>query len=260
MYTKGATEKQPASEAYSNADSYSCISLTAEQPYKEQEELKGRKGVRHPSQVSGKSTQGCIQLLCSTHRTVRESCAFVLLETWLNSSVPDSAIELEWLACFIADRALVEGGTTSGKGFHVYVNVAWCANAVGNTVSKHSSLLLEVTILKCRPFSLLREFMAILLVAVYITCNSKINKKSKALSKPSYSSVRSRHPTQKLSLSWLGISIILTQTQFSKLHQHINFPTQRNNTHDDVYASHPKEPTRSFSFPTLVPLTIFLSC
>lgn len=96
-------------------------------------------------------------------------------------------------------QSQVSGQCTQGcYSFHCVgqsqvILVAWCSNAVGNSVRRYCSLLLEVTILKCRRFNLLREFTAIVLVAVYITCNSK-NKRSKALSKLSNSSVNSRQP------------------------------------------------------------------
>ncbi len=41
-----------------------------------------------------------IRLLRSTQRTVRDCCAFVFMETWLNNSVPDCAIQLDQLTCY----------------------------------------------------------------------------------------------------------------------------------------------------------------
>ncbi len=67
-----------------------------------------------------------IRLLRSTQRTVRDCCAFVFTETWLNNSVPDSAIQLDQLTCYRVDRALVEGGKTRGGGLCVYINDAGC--------------------------------------------------------------------------------------------------------------------------------------
>ncbi len=96
-----------------------------------------------------------IRLLRSTQRTVRDCCVFVFTETWLNNSVPDCAIQLEQLTCYRADRALVEGGKTRGGGLCVYINDAWCRNAV--VVCKHCSPLVEFMIIKCRPFYLPRN-------------------------------------------------------------------------------------------------------
>ncbi len=63
-----------------------------------------------------------IRLLRSTQRTVRDCCVFVFMETWLNNSVPDCAIQLDQLTCYRADRALVEGGKSRGGGLCVYIN------------------------------------------------------------------------------------------------------------------------------------------
>jgi len=53
-----------------------------------------------------------IRLLRSTQRTVRDCCVVVFTETWLSNSVPDGAIHLDQLTCYLADRALVAGGKT----------------------------------------------------------------------------------------------------------------------------------------------------
>ncbi len=48
----------------------------------------------------------------------------------------------------------------------MYINKEWCNNAA--VLSKHCSSLVEFMVVKCRPFYLLREFTAIVIVAVYI--------------------------------------------------------------------------------------------
>lgn len=106
-----------------------------------------------------------IHLLRSTQQT-ELCCVSVFTETWLNNSIPDSAIQLDRLTCYRADRALTEGGKTRGGGVCVYIRDAWCQDAV--LVCRHCSPLVEFMIIKCRPFYLLREFSDILLVAVYI--------------------------------------------------------------------------------------------
>ncbi len=82
-----------------------------------------------------------MRLLRSTQRTVRDHCVFVFTETWLNNSVLDCAIQLDQLTCYRADRALVAGGKIRGGGLCVYINDAWCRNAV--VVCKHCSPLVE---------------------------------------------------------------------------------------------------------------------
>ncbi len=48
----------------------------------------------------------------------------------------------------------------------MHINKEWCNNAA--VLSKHCSSLVEVMVVKCRPFYLSREFTAIVIVAVYI--------------------------------------------------------------------------------------------
>ena len=49
-------------------------------------------------------------------------CVFVFTETWLNDNIPDSAVHLEQLTCYRADRALVNGGKQRGGGVCVYTH------------------------------------------------------------------------------------------------------------------------------------------
>ena len=70
-----------------------------------------------------------IRLLCSTNRTVSNCCMLVFTETWLNDNIPDSAVQLEQLTCYRADRALVHGGKTRGGGVCVYIRDVWCPDA-----------------------------------------------------------------------------------------------------------------------------------
>lgn len=77
-----------------------------------------------------------IQLSRSTQYEVRDCCMFVFTETWFNENIPDSAIQLQ--------------------GHNAAV------------VTKHCSSLVEVILVKCRPFYLPREFTAIVIVALYI--------------------------------------------------------------------------------------------
>ncbi len=105
-----------------------------------------------------------IQLSRSTQHEARDCCVFVFTETWLNDNIPDSAIQLNRLTCYRADRDTALSGR--GVGLCVYINKEWCNNAA--VVSKHCSSLVEFMFVKCRPFYLLREFTAIVIVAVYI--------------------------------------------------------------------------------------------
>ncbi len=91
---------------------------------------------------------------------------FVSTEIWLNDNIPDSAIQLNRLTCYRADRDTTLSGKSHGGGLCVYINKEWCNNAA--VVLKHCSSLVEFMFVKCRPFYLPREFTAIVIVTVYI--------------------------------------------------------------------------------------------
>lgn len=68
----------------------------------------------------------------------------IFTETWLNGRVPDVAIELEGRTMFRADGTTEDSGKTRGGGLGIYVNNAWCTNAV-------MTGRLEYLSVKCRP-------------------------------------------------------------------------------------------------------------
>ncbi len=102
-----------------------------------------------------------IQLSRSTQHEARDCCVFIFTETWLNDNIPDSAIQLNRLTCYRADRNSSLSGKTRGGGLCVYINKEGCNNAA--VVSKHCSSLVEFV--KCRPFYLPREFTANVIIA-----------------------------------------------------------------------------------------------
>ncbi len=157
------------------------------------------------------------------------------METWLNNSVPDCAIQLEQLTCYRADRALVEGGKRRGSGLCVYINNVWCRDAV--VVCKHCSPLVEFMIIKCRPFYLPREYTAILLVAVYIPPSSN-NNRSEALHDlyQHISEQQTAHPDAFLILAG-DFNHADLKSVFPKIYQHVDFPTRGKNTLDFVYTT-----------------------
>uniref|UniRef100_A0A9J8A6D7 Reverse transcriptase domain-containing protein n=1 Tax=Cyprinus carpio carpio TaxID=630221 RepID=A0A9J8A6D7_CYPCA len=176
-----------------------------------------------------------IRLLRSTQRTVRDCCVFVFTETWLSDSVPDCAIQLDQLTCYRADRARVAGGKTRGGGLCVYINDAWCRDAV--VICKHCSPLVEFMIIKCWPFYLPREYTAILLVSVYIPPNNNSNRND-ALNElyQHISEQQTAHPDAFLIIAG-DFNHADLKSVFPKIHQHINFPTRGNNILDFVYTT-----------------------
>ena len=129
-----------------------------------------------------------LQLLRSANRTVSNCCVLVFTETWLNDNIPDSAVQLEQLTCYRADRTQLNGGKQSGGGVCVYICDAWCLDAV--VVCRHCSPLAEFMVIKCRPFYLPREFTAVLLIAVYIPPTSSSSDRNAALCELYHDSTR----------------------------------------------------------------------
>lgn len=106
-----------------------------------------------------------IHLLRSTQQT-ELCCVSVFTETWLNNSIPDSAIQLDRLTATEQTEPSLKEVRPTVAGSVFTSGMLWCQDAV--VVCRHCSPLVEFMIIKCRPFYLLREFSDILLVAVYI--------------------------------------------------------------------------------------------
>lgn len=112
--------------------------------------------------------------------------------------------------------------------------------------SVNTSPLLEFMVLKCWLFYLLREFTAILLVAVNTTQSPTTTGVRHWTNYPN-TSVSSRQPT--LNPAW-DFNHADPKTVFPKLYQHINFPTWGNNTLDMVFTSH-RDTYKGFPVPHL---------
>ncbi|KAI4904358.1 hypothetical protein NFI96_007146 [Prochilodus magdalenae] len=87
-----------------------------------------------------------------TQRRLMDCNLMFFTETWLNSDVANSVVELEGRALFRADRSAAATGKTRGGGNCIYVNKAWCTDSV--VMVTHCSADLEFLIIKCRPFYL----------------------------------------------------------------------------------------------------------
>lgn len=68
-----------------------------------------------------------LRLRMNTQQELRECCALILMETWLNDNIPDCAVQLDRLICLHADRTSASG-KSKGGGLCVYVNTGWCTN------------------------------------------------------------------------------------------------------------------------------------
>ncbi len=172
-----------------------------------------------------------IQLTRSIQHEARDCCVFVFTETWLNNNIPDSAIQLNKLTCYRADRDKTPSGKSRGGGLCLYINKEWCNNAA--VLSKHCSPLVEFMFVKCRPFYLPREFTAIVIAAIPPCANTK-----DAL-RELYSAISEQQTNNPD-----GFFIIAgdfnhanLKTVLPKFYQHVNFATRGNNILDLVYTT-----------------------
>lgn len=77
-----------------------------------------------------------LRLQVATNSIVKDSCILLFTETWLHSSILDTAIKLAGRTTYQHDRTR-DSGKSRGRGLCVNVNNSWCTNA--KTVGSHCS-------------------------------------------------------------------------------------------------------------------------
>ncbi|XP_053702104.1 uncharacterized protein LOC128747907 [Synchiropus splendidus] len=174
-----------------------------------------------------------LKLDLNTRRETRNCCVLILTETWLNSSVPDTAISLEGLTAFRADRNNVLTGKTRGGGVCIYINNNWCINTT--PVSSHCCVDIEFLIVKCRPFYLPREFTSVTVVALYIPPSADC-KQALSVLHQAISDVQSTHPESVFIVAG-DFNQANMKTVLPAFHQHVDFATRGENTLDLVYTN-----------------------
>lgn len=95
------------------------------------------------------------------------------METWLDSSVSDSAIVLVGLSIHHQDWTKVSGKCRGG-GVCIMTKKWWCVDV--QTVLSGCSPNLERLMIKCRPFYLPREFITVFCSTVYIPLHGEAMK------------------------------------------------------------------------------------
>ncbi|KAI5104601.1 gastrula zinc finger protein XlCGF28.1-like [Silurus meridionalis] len=174
-----------------------------------------------------------IRLQQATRHEYRHRCIFVFTETWLSDRVPDSAIQLDGLAVFRADRNAALCGKTPGGGLCVYINTEWCKNSF--LVSTYCSSLLEFMVVRCRPFYLPREFTTAIVFGVYIPPSVNA-KEAFSVLYGTISELQNTHPD-----GWFIVTGDFNhanpRTVLPKFHQNVNFATRGENTLDVVYTN-----------------------
>ncbi|XP_077990622.1 uncharacterized protein LOC144444944 [Glandiceps talaboti] len=99
-------------------------------------------------------------------RDFRDCSVFCFTETWLNESIPDSAVQPPGFTIFRCDRSFQRSNKVKGGGVCFMINNAWYTDV--KILQQSCSPELESLTIKCRPLYLPREFSSIILTAVYI--------------------------------------------------------------------------------------------
>ena len=115
----------------------------------------------------------------------------------------------------------------------VIVNNTWCTDV--QVVKKHCCADIEVLMVKCRPFYLLREFSAVFMLAVYIPPRAD---RTTALGL--LHNIIGKHETAHPDAVFVvagDFNHCNLRTVLPKYHQHVSFPTRDNNILDHVYSN-----------------------
>uniref|UniRef100_A0A3B4TE14 Reverse transcriptase domain-containing protein n=1 Tax=Seriola dumerili TaxID=41447 RepID=A0A3B4TE14_SERDU len=157
----------------------------------------------------------------------------ILTETWLNSSVPDSFLELAGRYMLRADRTADDSGKTRGGGLSIYVNKAWCTDT--SIIESHCSPDLEYLMVKSRPFYLPREFTSTVVTAAYIPPDANAKLAMKELH-AAISKQQTLHPEAAFIVAG-DFNHSNLKTVLPKFHQHVSCPTRGAKTLDHVYTN-----------------------
>ncbi len=169
----------------------------------------------------------------SFQQDIRDCNILCLSETWLSTSVPDTAVmPSDNFSVLRMDRT-AEAGKTKGGGVCFMINKKWCDPRNISFMSRSCSPHLKHLSIICRPFYLPREFPSIIATAVYIPPQADT---SLALSKlhDVLSGYSNKHHD--------AASIIVGDFNKANLrkvmpnfHQHVSCPTRGPNTLDHCY-------------------------
>ncbi len=173
-----------------------------------------------------------LRLQVKANNGAKDACILLITETWLQPSIPDSAIELAGYTTQRHDRT-ADSGKSKGGGLCVYVNNSWCTNSV--IMERHCSPDIEYLTVKCRPIYLPREFTVVMVTAVYIPPDANANS-AIGLLHASISHTQSTYPdaVQVIAGDFNHADL---KAALPKLHQHVKCATRGVNTLDKVYSN-----------------------
>ncbi len=173
-----------------------------------------------------------LRLWVATNNIVKNSCVLLITETWLNSSIPDTAIELAGRTLYRHDRT-TDSGKNRGGGLCIYLNNKWVTNT--RIVSSYCSPDLEYVTVKCRPIYLAREHTVVMLTAVYIAPDANTSSALGYLH-DTISNQQSMYP-EAVHIIAGDFNHANLKVVLPKLHQHVKCATRGANTLDKVYSN-----------------------
>ncbi|KAK3506378.1 hypothetical protein QTP70_002309 [Hemibagrus guttatus] len=161
-----------------------------------------------------------LRLQTVTNNITKDSCILLITETWLHLSIPDSAIELTGYTAQHHDRTS-DSGKSRGGGLCMYVNNNWCTNTV--------------TVDKCRPIYLPREFTVVMITAVYIPPDANANSAIGHL----HGSICSQQCTYPDAVHIIAgdFNHVDLKAVLPKFYQHVKCSTRGANMLDKVYSN-----------------------
>ncbi len=164
-------------------------------------------------------------------RDIRYCNILCLCETWLTTSVPDTAVTPSDTFSVLRMDITAEAGKTKGGG--VMINKKWCDPRNISILSRSCSPYLEHLSIICRLFYLPQEFSSIIVTAVYIPPQADTGM---ALSKlhDVLSGYINKHPDTAFIIAGDFNKANLRQVM-PNFHQHVSCPTRGLNTLDHCY-------------------------
>lgn len=163
-------------------------------------------------------------------RDIKNCNVLIFTETWLDPSIPATAIQPEGFTIHRLDRTK-DSGKNKGGGVCFMINNSWCSDV--EILTSSCSPDLEHLMIKCRPFYLPREFSSVIITAVYIPPQADANRALNELY-GTISRLETSHPEAAFIVAGDFNKANLKKV-LPKYHQHITCPTRAKNTLDHVY-------------------------
>ncbi len=152
------------------------------------------------------------------------------METWLNDTIPDSALHLSNFQLIRSDRDAESRVKLHGGGTCFYITERWCTDVT--VLKKMCCSDLETLFINCKPFYSPREFSSFILVRFYIP--PLANARSAWQKLAVLIRHRTKHPNSVLIILWDFKKANLS-SELPKYRQHITCPTRDSNILDHCY-------------------------